>query len=130
MQSIGSKRILLTSALGTSLFSLLLAIGLNSSNQALSGTAVICFVISFSIGLAPIAWVVLSEVVPPEARTAVGSVAVGINWLTNFTAVSYAHRVSACADRYRAASSSLFSNTSATAIRGRATSFTSFQPLV
>ncbi|KAI9637137.1 putative vacuolar membrane protein [Dioszegia hungarica] len=86
--SIGSKRILLTSALGTSLFSLLLAIGLNSSNQALSGTAVICFVISFSIGLAPIAWVVLSEVVPPEARTAVGSVAVGINWLTNFTAGS------------------------------------------
>jgi hypothetical protein len=35
-----------------------------------------------------IAWVVLSEVVPPEARTAVGSVAVSINWLTNFTAVS------------------------------------------
>jgi hypothetical protein len=75
--------------LGTSLFALLLGIGLNAENQALSGTAVISFVILFSCGLAPIPWVVLSEVVPPEARTAVGSVAVSINWLTNFTAVSY-----------------------------------------
>ncbi len=35
-------------------------------------------------------WVVLSEVMPPEARTAGGSVGVSVNWLTNFAAVSHA----------------------------------------
>lgn len=48
----------------------------------------IAFVIFFSIGLAPVAWVVLGEVLPQEARTAAGSVGVSVNWLTNFAAVS------------------------------------------
>lgn len=48
----------------------------------------IAFVVFFSIGLAPVAWVVLGEVLPQEARTAAGSVGVSVNWLTNFAAVS------------------------------------------
>lgn len=83
----GSKRLLILSSLGTALSALVLGIGLNTHAQALSGVSIILFVLFFSIGLAPIPWVVLSEVVPLEARTAVGAVAVSVNWLTNFVAV-------------------------------------------
>lgn len=83
-----SKRTLLISAFGTTVFAALLGFGLNTHNQALSGASVIAFVVAFSFGLAPVAWVVLSEVLPPEARTSVGSVGVSINWLTNFVSVS------------------------------------------
>lgn len=86
-QSFGTKRMLLLSSSLTTLFSILLAVGLNQHLRALSGISVIGFVISFSIGLAPLAWVVLPEVMPREGRTAGGSVAVSVNWLTNFTAV-------------------------------------------
>lgn len=79
---------LLLSSTLTTTFSILLAIGLNQHLRALSGISVIGFVISFSLGLAPMAWVVLSEVMPKEGRTAGGSVAVSVNWLTNFAAVS------------------------------------------
>jgi MFS family permease len=89
-----SRRTLLISATGTTLFSLLLALGLNTHSQSLAGCAVIGFVIAFSFGLAPVPWVVLSEVVPQEGRTAVGSVGVGVNWLTNLVLVSYYIRAS------------------------------------
>lgn len=88
VQSVSSKRLLLVSSFGTSLTALLLGIGLNAHNRALSATSVFAFALVFSIGLAPIPWVVLPEVVPPEARTAGGAVAVSVNWLTNFAAAS------------------------------------------
>ncbi|ORY27082.1 putative vacuolar membrane protein [Naematelia encephala] len=82
--SFGSRRLLITSAMGTAISSILLAIGLNTHAQALSGVGVVAFVLSFSIGLAPMAWVVLSEVMPPKARTSGGAVGVSVNWLVNF----------------------------------------------
>lgn len=78
---------LLASSALTALFSLLLGIGLNLHNQVLSGLSVVAFVISFSLGLAPMAWVILPEVMPKEGRTAGSSVAVSVNWITNFAAV-------------------------------------------
>jgi SP family facilitated glucose transporter-like MFS transporter 3 len=78
---------LLASSALTAFFSLLLGIGLNMHNQALSGLSVVAFVISFSLGLAPMAWVILPEVMPKEGRTAGSSVAVSVNWITNFVAV-------------------------------------------
>jgi len=78
---------LLASSALTALFSLLLGIGLNMHNQVLSGLSVVAFVISFSLGLAPMAWVILPEVMPKEGRTAGSSVAVSVNWITNFAAV-------------------------------------------
>jgi hypothetical protein len=78
---------LLASSALTALFSLLLGIGLNKHNQVLSGLSVVAFVISFSLGLAPMAWVILPEVMPKEGRTAGSSVAVSVNWITNFAAV-------------------------------------------
>lgn len=91
MQSIGTRRLLLVSAAGTSLFSLLLAFGLNMNQQALSLVGTIGFVLSFSMGLAPLPWAVLSEVLPSEARTAGGSIGVGVNWGTNFLMVGLRH---------------------------------------
>lgn len=79
---------LLASSASTALFSLLLGIGLNLHNQVLSGLSVVAFVISFSLGLAPMAWVILPEVMPKEGRTAGSSAAVSVNWITNFAAVS------------------------------------------
>lgn len=76
------------SALGTAASSLTLALALNHHQAVLSAASMIAFVIFFSIGLAPVAWVVLGEVLPQEARTAAGSVGVSVNWLTNFAAVS------------------------------------------
>lgn len=76
------------SAAGTTLSSALLIFGLNRHHQALSGIGIIAFVLSFSIGLAPMPWLVLSEVMPSHARTAGGSIGVCLNWLTNFTAGS------------------------------------------
>lgn len=78
---------MLISSLGTALTAIALGFGLNAHQRAVSGASIISFVLFFSIGLAPIPWVVLSEVVPLEARTAVGAVAVSVNWLTNFAAV-------------------------------------------
>jgi MFS family permease len=87
-QAFSTKRMLIGSSALTALFSMLLAMGLNMHNQGLSGFAVVAFVISFSVGLAPMAWVVLPEVMPPEGRTAGSSIAVSVNWLINFAAVS------------------------------------------
>lgn len=75
------------SALGTAASSLTLALALNHHQAVLSAASMIAFVIFFSIGLAPVAWVVLGEVLPQDARTAAGSVGVSVNWLTNFAAV-------------------------------------------
>ena len=65
-----------------------LAVGINYSVAALSATSIIAFVCAFSMGLGPVTWVVLSEVMPQEARTASGSVGLAVNWTTNFVMVS------------------------------------------
>jgi len=97
-QSLGSKRLLLASATGTCLTALSLGFGLNAHARAISAVSVFLFVLCFSSGLAPVPWVVLSEVMPPEARTAGGAVGVSVNWMTNFAAVSRCR----CASVYRA----------------------------
>lgn len=71
-----------------SIAAIALAIGINTSTAAVSATAIVVFVMSFSMGLGPVTWVVLSEVMPQEARTASGSVGLAVNWSTNFVMVS------------------------------------------
>jgi hypothetical protein len=39
-----------------------LAIGINGSTAALSAASIVAFVCAFSMGLGPVTWVVLSEV--------------------------------------------------------------------
>ncbi|WVR06010.1 hypothetical protein IAU60_003038 [Kwoniella sp. DSM 27419] len=52
--------------------------------EALSVIAVFSFVIAFSVGLGPVTWVVLPEVMPKRAVTAAGSVGIALNWTANF----------------------------------------------
>ena len=68
--------------------SLLLAFGINYNISILSIIAIITFVSAFSVGLGPVTWAVLSEVMPPHARTAAGSIGLALNWSMNFVMVS------------------------------------------
>lgn len=71
---------------------LALAAGLNSGpgggveggGGALAVAGMVAFVSAFSVGLGPVTWVVLGEVMPPHARTAASSLGLAINWSTNF----------------------------------------------
>ena len=65
-----------------------LAIGINNNISLLSIIAIITFVSAFSVGLGPVTWAVLSEVMPPHARTGAGSIGLGLNWTFNFIMVN------------------------------------------
>ena len=64
--------------------SLLLVYGLNNDSGPVSAVAIVAFVSAYSVGLGPVVWVVLAEVMPPEARTAAGAVGIALNWTMNF----------------------------------------------
>jgi hypothetical protein len=74
-----------------SVAALTLAIGINTSTAVLSAISIVAFVCAFSMGLGPVTWVVLSEVMPKEAQTASGSVGLAVNWTTNFIMVRTQH---------------------------------------
>ena len=67
-----------------SISALLLALGLNTDSQPLSVFAILSFVAAFSVGLGPVTWVILPEVMPSHAVTAAGSVGLALNWSLNF----------------------------------------------
>ena len=46
---------------------------------------IVVLIVSFSLGLGPIPWIALPELMPNHVRTLAGSFAVMINWITNFT---------------------------------------------
>ena len=64
--------------------SLVLVYGLNHDSGPASVIGVMSFVASFSVGLGPVVWVVLSEVMPRKATTAAGAVGIALNWSLNF----------------------------------------------
>ncbi|ORY24486.1 putative vacuolar membrane protein [Naematelia encephala] len=84
IERVGSRPILLFSATVMSASAFVLAFGLNASSGPACVAAILSFVAAFSIGLGPVTWVVLSEVMPHEATTAAGAIGIGLNWTTNF----------------------------------------------
>ena len=88
----GTRPILLTSALVMIFASLLLAYGLNTDSGPISAVAMISFVSFFSVGLGPVTWVVLSEVMPSQATTAAGALGIALNWTANFVMVGTSSR--------------------------------------
>ncbi|WVQ70835.1 hypothetical protein IAR50_000360 [Cryptococcus sp. DSM 104548] len=84
IQRLGSRNLLVYPTAIMCLSSICLALGINTDASALSIMAISLFVLSFSIGLGPVTWVVLPEVMPHRAVTAAGSVGLGLNWLCNF----------------------------------------------
>lgn len=75
-----------------SIAALFLALGINMSIPALSAVAIVAFVMAFSLGLGPVVWIVISDVMPKEAATAAGAVGVGINWAMAFIMVGRLRR--------------------------------------
>lgn len=61
-----------------------LASGLNSDGGGLAVGGMVAFVVAFSVGLGPVTWVVLGEVMPPRARPAASAMGLAVNWSTNF----------------------------------------------
>ncbi|KAA1096491.1 hypothetical protein PGT21_018351 [Puccinia graminis f. sp. tritici] len=84
VDKLGRKCLLLLSAGSMALTSLLLALSINYEIAQLSSLAIVLFVASFSIGLGPIPFVILSELVPLYAVSAAGSFGLAVNWASNF----------------------------------------------
>ncbi|EGG02384.1 uncharacterized protein MELLADRAFT_44903 [Melampsora larici-populina 98AG31] len=80
----GRKPLLIISAGMMALTSCILGFSINIGFAQLSSLAIVCFVASFSLGLGPIPFVILSELVPTHAISATGGLALGVNWAANF----------------------------------------------
>lgn len=78
---------LLISSATMSCSALALAIGMGLNSQIVSVGSIFAFVSAFSVGLGPVPWVVLPEVVPRRAVNAAGSLGLCLNWLTSFCMV-------------------------------------------
>ncbi|KAF9579549.1 hypothetical protein BGW38_004150 [Lunasporangiospora selenospora] len=81
---VGRRTLLLISFAGVSLSSILLVIGAYVDVGVLVVVSVFLYIASFAIGLGPIPWLLLSELLPTYALSSASSVATSVNWGTNF----------------------------------------------
>ncbi|WVR06252.1 hypothetical protein IAU60_003282 [Kwoniella sp. DSM 27419] len=84
MDRVGRKTLLLVSIAAMAATSSLLAVGLDTHHEVLSAVAIVTFIAAFSIGLGPVPFLLVSELVPSPAVPAVSSLALSTNWITNF----------------------------------------------
>ncbi|KAF9413866.1 hypothetical protein BGZ94_000590, partial [Podila epigama] len=80
----GRRTLLLVSMAGVTLSSILLVIGAYIDVGVLVVVSVFLYIASFAVGLGPIPWLLLSEILPTYALSPASSVATGVNWGTNF----------------------------------------------
>ncbi|KAI9631883.1 general substrate transporter [Dioszegia hungarica] len=80
---IGKKNLLLFSVISMSITSAALAHGLNSHSPNLSAFAIIGFIASFAVGLGPIPFLLIPDLVPAQAIPALSSLAFALNWTLN-----------------------------------------------
>ncbi|KAF9532430.1 general substrate transporter [Crepidotus variabilis] len=85
IEKLGRKPILLLSALGSIVSLILLGYGLDSNASKLASVTIVTFVMSFAFGLGPIPFVMIPEVSPPYAVSALSSIALSLNWIANFS---------------------------------------------
>ncbi|CAD6578358.1 MAG: hypothetical protein TREMPRED_002163 [Tremellales sp. Tagirdzhanova-0007] len=99
---VGRKGLLLTSIIGMAITSALLAFALDIHHNILSASAIILFIVSFAVGLGPVPFLLVSEVVPSPVRLisqvstssllmensqaipALASLSLSLNWVANF----------------------------------------------
>ncbi|KAF8626160.1 hypothetical protein AX15_005051 [Amanita polypyramis BW_CC] len=84
IERMGRRRLLLVSILGALLSLSMVGFGLNNGFVTLSSVAIISFVMSFAVGLGPVPFVLIPEVSPAQAVSALSSVALSMNWIVNF----------------------------------------------
>jgi len=86
----GRRKLLLLSATGMGVSCFVLALGLVSSYAMLSSLAILLVIAFFSVGLGPVPFVILPEVLPPSHVSIGSSLGLGINWITNIcTALAF-----------------------------------------
>lgn len=79
IERLGRKRLLQASISGAIVSHFLVGIGLNTGTVVLSSVTVMTFVTSFAIGLGPVPFVLISEVAPSHAVSALSSVGLSLN---------------------------------------------------
>ncbi|KAF9001960.1 general substrate transporter [Cyathus striatus] len=84
IERMGRRTLLSISTFGALGSLLAVGFGLNSGFAVLSSIATLTFVTSFAIGLGPIPFVMIPEVSPSHAVSAMSSVALCLNWIANF----------------------------------------------
>ncbi|WFD02195.1 hypothetical protein MOBT1_000876 [Malassezia obtusa] len=80
---LGRKALLVGSAGGMGAFCLLLAYCLWQALPLGSAVAILCVIACFSMGLGPVPFVILPEVIPPQYASLGSSFGLGINWVSN-----------------------------------------------
>jgi len=81
---VGRRPLLLASVAGALASLVLTGYGLNTGMTTVSSISILIFVMSFAIGLGPVPFVIISEVDPSRAVSALSSVALSMNWIANF----------------------------------------------
>ncbi|ORX94926.1 general substrate transporter [Basidiobolus meristosporus CBS 931.73] len=80
----GRKPLLYSSGVGMCICSVLIVLASVLHIDVLMVIAVMLFVASFAVGLGPIPWMLVPELVPTYAVAATSSTATAVNWLFNF----------------------------------------------
>lgn len=71
------------------LASFVLGLGIELQLSGILATAaLILFVTGFAVGLGPVPFLIMPELVPPQAANVAGSVGLSINWLSNILLAS------------------------------------------
>jgi len=84
IERVGRRQLLVISTLGAITSLTLVGIGLNTGVVTLSSIAILTFVTSFATGLGPVPFVMIPEVSPYHAVSALSSIALSLNWTANF----------------------------------------------
>ncbi|KAJ7702389.1 general substrate transporter [Mycena rosella] len=84
IERMGRRQLLTISTLGAITSLSLVGIGLNTGVVTLSSIAILTFVTSFATGLGPVPFVMIPEVSPYHAVSALSSIALSLNWSANF----------------------------------------------
>lgn len=81
---VGRRPLLLASVIGALASLVLTGYALNTGMMIVSSMTILIFVMSFAVGLGPVPFIIISEVAPSRAASALSSVALSLNWIANF----------------------------------------------
>ncbi|KAK9722087.1 Bifunctional purine biosynthesis protein PurH [Basidiobolus ranarum] len=81
---VGRKLLVLLSLAGMASFNVLMIIGVECNDSGLVILGLFAFVVSFALGMGPIPFLIISELIPTRAVSTVASSALGLNWFGNF----------------------------------------------
>jgi len=84
IERVGRKKLLTASVLAAVAGHGLIGFGLNNGFVLICSLAILVFIMAFACGLGPIPFIMLPEVSPPHAVSALSSIALSMNWVCNF----------------------------------------------